>query len=72
MSDKDPLNARDLMVIIDALRSVIRCQGLGGYADTAYKTAWEKVFIILEGMEVPSSVILQAELKHTDVRETTE
>lgn len=47
-----PLNAKDLMVITDALSSVVSCDGLGHYANTAYRTAWEKVFMILEGMEV--------------------
>ena len=53
----DKLNARDLMVITDALSSVVSCQGIGHYANTAYRTAWEKVFLILEGMEVPTSII---------------
>ena len=57
MSSEGPLNARDLMVIIDALNSVKSCNGLGRYHDVAYTTAWAKVFTILDKMEVPSSAL---------------
>jgi len=60
-SSEGPLNARDLMVIVDALRSVVTVQNLGTYHNTAYKTAWAKVFNLLDEMEVPSSLISKLE-----------